>query len=473
MDRLDRLREERRLKELRPGTFVSAVMQENLLAELSRRWERNRISYDPNWTGSIGNLPQETQDLLLKDLPAGQHTEVLDKSRSYQEAWVIANQLRKINERNLVLQDAGFSGILARIGAAISDPAAIGLGLATGSIGYFGTKSAQAARISYRMKRSLQAVDKIDEFTKSTARLRRVQMVRSGLVGGVTEAGIEAVLSGTDPTRGATDILFAALGGGIMTGAASNIGTRMGARAGQKRIQLADFERWGELGGEMTEKGKRHFAQVSERANARMMDDMIGDHGLPKEETGLFDSVYNKDKKVWALRINGRPVPTDGTGVGMLPFEYSTGKRELLKLSREEVLGLAGRATPNTEAFLGESRLVFVPGKWLAQRPDLEGILEDIPQLSEGLGRAYLDGDVDKYLDDFLRSRFGDTKEKIPKGFKEEIVTRLEELAEQHNIPPLADRQAQPNIKAFASDIQVPMLSADLLRETPELIGIF
>lgn len=113
-------------------------------------------------------------------------------------------------DRRNALASLGWTGSALRLGAAISDPAFVGIGLATGGVGFAaaGTKAARLAA-----------------------------MARSGLIAGAPFAALETIRAAEDPSIDALDVLVTGLGGfgfGAAGAATSHLGraTRFAAGGG-------------------------------------------------------------------------------------------------------------------------------------------------------------------------------------------------------------------------------------------------
>jgi len=133
------------------GEIVSAgFSQENLIAAGIRKVNRSGAKPDPEWiaNGGVYGLPKEQFDVLTKGVPP-QYWEALDGTQSLYEATILTNQLRKLNETEHILANAGWGGFGARMLGAMVDPAAIGVGLFTGGTATMAFKSRSLTKLTY------------------------------------------------------------------------------------------------------------------------------------------------------------------------------------------------------------------------------------------------------------------------------------------------------------------------------------
>lgn len=227
-------------------------------------------------------MEEEVFNKLTEGLPSI-YWERLNEAVSMEHATVIADQLRGVARANETLSEAGWPGFTARIGAAILDPVAVAVGLATGGIGAIATKAERTREI-----------------------------FRIGLISGVTEAGIEAVVGDIDPTRGADDILYAGLGGFILGTSAAVFFTRRlkGAEVQRRHMERADAEdaigSHGE-GAAISEKGETYFDDP-QAAGRKWIDDAAEAQGLDPDDAAEFTSLQESGAlNTVHSRVQGKP----------------------------------------------------------------------------------------------------------------------------------------------------------------------
>lgn len=192
------------------GSAGAAIGEQSPSAWIYRSLERRFAadSFDVGWT------PDEKEwERITAGIPEDYHDE-FTTVYNRAEAELLRSQLLDKTARRRKLAEAGYAGIAAEVGAAILDPTALSVGVLSGGIGW----AEKGSRIT--------------------------RMVRSGLIAGATEAGIEGALATMDPGRDHTDVLFAGafgfiLGGGIAGIVPGDEAARL-ARGIQKEIEARD-----------------------------------------------------------------------------------------------------------------------------------------------------------------------------------------------------------------------------------------
>ena len=259
---------------------TAAASAEWIIPSLYRRWQRSGYRFDPNFTGVFA-LEEKAFKEFIEELPPI-WWEPLTQAVSMEHATVIRDQLKGVAETNQILSQ-GWGGFTARVGAAILDPVAVGIGLATGGIGAVATKV---------------------ERTREIARI--------GLISGVTEASIEAVISDIDPTRGADDIIYAGLGGAILGSSAAVFFTRKrkAAEILRHHIERADAEDAIRIHGEdaaISEKGQAYFEDPA-AAGRKWINDAAEAQGLDPDDAAEFADLQ-RSGALGTLheRVHGKP----------------------------------------------------------------------------------------------------------------------------------------------------------------------
>jgi len=150
-----------------------------------RMWDRRSSQFeaDEQW---------RVDDKMREDLVAQyskKDEEYLSESKSEQEFLARKTYIKEDLERQAAIASGGSAGIIATMGLSLLDPVSLGIGWATGGIGY-GAKATGIARAA-----------------------------KVALASGIENAVVEAVLMGGNTQSKATDLLLA-FGGGATIGAA-------------------------------------------------------------------------------------------------------------------------------------------------------------------------------------------------------------------------------------------------------------
>jgi hypothetical protein len=249
---------------------------ENLMFSLLRRLERYHLPIDPEdrglWGGETGQFEE-----LTEGLPSS-YWDALDGGNSFEERRIIAAQLREIHAADQLLQQAGYTGLAARMLAAVLDPIAISVELGTAGLGTVATKGRLAAT----------AVRSVSQLS------RRHQIVRAGLISGLTEGSIEAVLSSDNPTKGVGDILVAGATAGIIGGGLTAVFTR-GLNDTVKKVQLAETRKMiAELPEETVSMTAKAQALVDEHFKLKTLKDVARGIDLQGEEQEAFQAILGR-----------------------------------------------------------------------------------------------------------------------------------------------------------------------------------
>jgi hypothetical protein len=172
-------------------TWNAAVDNEQISSNVARMF------------GASGFVPDDTfeySDDLWKELTEGLPDDYLEgfgEAVSEDHARVLAERIRADYERDSTIAQAGWTGIGASLGAAILDPVAIGISLAT---------EGAAAPVIYGAK---------------VGRVGRV--IRAGLLASTVNAGTSAFITSQDANGRAESIAYAAAAGFLFGGAAGGL----------------------------------------------------------------------------------------------------------------------------------------------------------------------------------------------------------------------------------------------------------
>jgi hypothetical protein len=241
---------------LEPGfldLFAAGVNQE-WVPFAALRYLRKGLAADddPEYPG-FSQLPKETQDALVEGIPVDQRHPI-QMAFSLRQAELISSNLRRLFEAEQMLNDAGAVGLVARLAAALTDPFAIAVGVTTGGMGNVLAKA--------KLGRKLTIL--------ASAPTRGRRALKSGLIAGAENLGIEAALLIDNPTKSPTDLLFAFAAGGTLGGGASILTGRTLAktqRAAQRfteNILALDAQKIAqETGTTLTQRGAALLAEYS------------------------------------------------------------------------------------------------------------------------------------------------------------------------------------------------------------------
>ena len=207
------------------------------------------VTQDLMFLGSEDHIPNPNfrySKELWKEMTDGidpAFHDVFEEAVSEAHARTLRSKTLGLMESERILSGFGFGGTGLRILAAILDPAAIGLSIATEGL---------AAPYIYGAKIS-----------------RMAMVLRAGLTAAGTNAGLEAFLLTQNPTKDARDLIFAATGGLILGSGISAL--RRGATSVKLQKGLQDYNNSilvddiHALGGELSAKGR---ARLTPRAVA-------------------------------------------------------------------------------------------------------------------------------------------------------------------------------------------------------------
>mgnify|MGYP003143478896 CR=1 FL=1 len=267
----------------------AAFRNENLIFTMARMAERGRVPFDPDDRGLFADDP-ETFDELTKGLPA-MYWDKINEGRSVAERQIIARQMRKIFADEQVLEQAGFSGLGARMLAAVLDPYAIAIGTVTGG---GGAAAAKARSIGLLVRSTSQVT-------------RRQAIVRAGLVGGATEASIEATLASENPTKGVADIIVAGATAGIIAGGFTTLLTR-GMSDTKRMVDYAEAKQMAaedptvDLTAKADEIADRHF-------RAKPLRDIAERENFDADEVAQMEAFIEADEFDEAYQYASERIP--------------------------------------------------------------------------------------------------------------------------------------------------------------------
>lgn len=283
-----------------------AVLSFNSIGSIAQAIQRGGYERDPNWAG-VSQLPRDLRDQFLNGLEYEQIVD-LANARSFDHAAIMVGQFRQQNAAKARLGQAGLVGVAATLGAAIIDPIALPLSVGSGGAA----------------------------FALTVGRLGRMRaMAAAGLVGGLTEIGIEGARSHVDPTVGMEDMLYASVGG-ILGG---GIGGALAAGHHVKSLRKVE-----------NIVGRTRFAQaqraeeiVRKRLELRMLADEI-DNAVPIADDVTFENAAPTSQLSGGAgtrrRRPGTPEPTGAVD------EYSP-YRDVVAM---------GAASPNDPRFIPTPR---------------------------------------------------------------------------------------------------------------------
>ena len=215
---------------------------------------------DPSFSPTL-----EEFEAATKDIPEEFHDEFYDAHSAAHMADIRMQLLEDIEQNNR-LDALGWGGVGLRLGAAISDPVAWGVTLAT--------EGAAAPFV----------------WVPKAARLGRI--VRGGLVGAASVGAVEGYIASQSPTRDWKDALYATAAGSVLGGAVGAIG-RTGYTAAvdeaisnratslMKGIQVQELA---EAGAQLTEKGGKQFSDAAAGGTRFELTDAGEARIIPRDE---------------------------------------------------------------------------------------------------------------------------------------------------------------------------------------------
>jgi hypothetical protein len=169
-------------------------------------------TFEPDPEFQQNGLTKERLDELVGHLPPV-YQEALSAAVSEAHAAAISQQMNREWEVQQKLGELGWGGVALRLGAAMTDPVALGLSLVTGGLAapwLYGAKASRGARI---------------------------------LAGGTSSAAVNAAVEGyiatQDPARGFDGVIYAAAAGALLGGAISGVGRSPMAREAARMDQAA------------------------------------------------------------------------------------------------------------------------------------------------------------------------------------------------------------------------------------------
>lgn len=223
-----------------PGFFSllrTGAQTEWVTSEIVRKWQRAGFEFAEDWQG-VGAAGKEVQGEILEGIPDDM-LPGLEGTRSLEHARVVADQLRKIALNESRLAEAGWTGVGARILAAIGDPTVLAASALTGGYGGLAMKAGK-----YRTLARIGITSpKANTF------------VIAGAVAALENAAIEGFVGQTDPTRGVEDVLMAGTLGFGLGGGLGVLSRGLGRRAMLKELARSP---------EMAAKYVRHEIELAE-----------------------------------------------------------------------------------------------------------------------------------------------------------------------------------------------------------------
>lgn len=295
------------------GQIVSdAISQEWMGSWALRQMGGEDYDLDPDF--ALDRLEKPQHDRIFGGLSTEEietYGNMLEEAVSYEHARSIRRRIDDLREIEGRLADAGAVGVAARVGAAIFDPVAIGVTLAT---------EGMAAPLVWGGK------------------ISRVQRaVRAGLLAGTANAGIEGFIASQDPLRGVDDVAIAGAAGMVLGGT-------VGAAFGRSPAQV-------ELDTAMARAGQRAIDEMTVEQGMRS--------GLTPTEGNAPSFMLSQTQEdgeivneiVQAGRIEGETVEQGGGSTGAM---LNPVMDDFLSETDEELLERARRLRPNRKDVWGQ-----------------------------------------------------------------------------------------------------------------------
>ena len=327
----------RQRKDLSPGFFGAigaAAKSEFLLSSALRHFELSKFEPDPEF-----ELTQPLLQELSSDLP-DEFIGQFENANSLEHARSIRSQMLDLRESRAKLDSLGLKGFALRLGALVLDPVAVGAAIAT-----------EGAASSFI-------------YGGRIARMNR--FLRAGIVFGTVEGVLEAGLVVTDPERDTKDILYAMVGGSLLGGGITALrrapgqlvnGTNItplrggprradpSAIAGADTPEVREFMLTGvnpfdakmqdlakeielrdilQSGGQLTDKGKKYFAnQLNPTATRKQLDGLVDGLDLTPEQIAAIEPeiVLRGLARPAAGEAGGKLPPASGLSPSALEFD--------------------------------------------------------------------------------------------------------------------------------------------------------
>ena len=216
------------------GSLIAdAISTEWVGAWLSRQYRAGRFAANPSFELDAERLRSIQSEWALDD---DQVERLAGEAVSEDHLQLLIRQMDGVNDARERLAARGFSGALATLGAAVTDPVALTLDAVTWGATAPLTRGTKATRLAHAW--------------------------RAGLAAGASNGAVEGYLASVDDSRGFTDVLLAAtgglaIGGGLGAAFGPALQSRLDKAMASVRRQVLSRElaEGGVL--EITEKGRR------------------------------------------------------------------------------------------------------------------------------------------------------------------------------------------------------------------------
>jgi hypothetical protein len=310
-----RLQEE---DDAKPGFFqtaVAAVEQEHLLTAGLRSLRRLMAPTDLDFSG-FHELPDNEKKKITEGIPEDMQDQLWE-ARSLIELEAMADETRALIQSRALLDQAGWMGFAAQVGAALLDPVALGIGIGTGGFGTF-----------------LAKAKTIKTLTGLSSGISRARIVAgSGLVAGLENAGIEGLLLIDNPTKNASDMLFALIGGGFLGAAGGALTSRTYAkvqRAANRTLEhliALDADDIAKRAGlTLTQRGSAFFAKYAGSDKGKeLFVNMVTNSGVSPQDlkyyTEILDSGDTDLNAAFGALVGKYPEAPFATSIGLSAAE--------------------------------------------------------------------------------------------------------------------------------------------------------
>ena len=250
------------------------------LRQIQANWGEESVFGDTPWDPEAKPfvMTEEFLDELSRDdqgnpMPADYLGE-FENARSPDHARQIRRGLLPLIESRNRLNQLGWGGIAARMAAAILDPVAITLEVAT-------------------LGRATPAI-----YGGRASRLTKA--LKMGFVTSATVGGFEAALAGLDPERGATDVVYAAAGSFVMGAGLGRILDKRLTEAGRGVMRQQQFQEIRKIAGlELTPKGKKYYrTQLDPQAQTKAMRAAISQLDLHPEDAAALEEIVSNPEQL-------------------------------------------------------------------------------------------------------------------------------------------------------------------------------
>lgn len=232
----------------RPGNFISnAIGVDSSIAAIHRLWEEKGLEFDPDF--SLSQLTEDEWKATTEGIP-DEYLDGLASAGSRAHLDLLSMRLRAQAQAEAEMAAYGGWGIAGRFAWMMLDPLAVAIGTASGglTVGTQGARLARAAAMARGAGNFAEAGTAVKAMETIVRGSAWKNARHAGMLAGVENAGIEALIAHTDTTRNGWDVAAAAVTGGLLGAGMSRVFTGRELRALQgaylrerNALELAEF----------------------------------------------------------------------------------------------------------------------------------------------------------------------------------------------------------------------------------------